>query len=72
MNKSPDCWYRSFQSQIGVALLPALVLSVAMLFAVILNRDFDLLPTHVEVCEDVAELILDRDLGLRSRQAGPY
>jgi len=42
----------------------------AMLLAVILDRDFDVLPTHVEVCNRVAEFIQDWDLSLRPRQAG--
>ena len=29
-----------------------------MLFAVVLNRDFDVLPPHVEVCDGVAEVIV--------------
>jgi hypothetical protein len=41
----------------------------AVLVTVVFDGDLDLFPTHVEVSDDVAELVVDHDLRLRSRQA---
>ncbi|SPM30271.1 hypothetical protein MTAB308_3774 [Mycobacterium terramassiliense] len=41
-----------------------------MLLAVVLDRNFDVLPTHIEVSDDIAELVMNRNLGLRPRQTG--
>lgn len=41
----------------------------AMLLAVVLDRDFHLLPAHVEIGDDVPVPVTHRYLGLRSRQA---
>ena len=45
---------------------------VAMLFTVVLDRDFDILPTHIEVSNHIAELVVNGDLSLWTRQTGLY
>ena len=39
----------------------------AMLFAVVLDSDFDVLPAHVEVNERIAEVVANRNLSLWPR-----
>lgn len=56
---------KRFQPPNVPTVLPAIA---AMLFAVVLNRYFDVLPAHVQVGEWITELVADGDLRLRSRQ----
>ena len=43
-----------------------------MLLAVVLDRDFNLLPTHIEITDPLAKLVDDGNLRLWPRQAGSY
>ena len=42
----------------------------AMLITVVLDRDFDVLPTQVQVCDRIAAFIEHRNLCPRPREAG--
>ncbi len=42
----------------------------AVLLAVILDRDFDVLPTHVEIADQVTELVMNPNLRLRPGKSG--
>ena len=39
----------------------------SMLLPVVLNRDFDLVPPHIEVSDHIAKLVADSNLGLWTR-----
>jgi hypothetical protein len=57
---------KRFQTPDIPGVLPAIG---TMLFAVVLNRYFDVFPPHVEVGDWITEFVAHRDLCLRSRQA---
>jgi hypothetical protein len=60
----PSKSLKGFQSPNVPGVLPSVA---AMLLAVILDGDFDVLPTHIEVRDCVAKLVAYRNLSLRAR-----
>ena len=52
--------------------VPGVLATIApMLFAVIFDRYFDVLPAHVEICNCIAKFVEYRNLSLRPRKATP-
>jgi hypothetical protein len=62
----PAKTFEMLQSPDVPGVLPPIA---SVLVAVVFDRDLHIFPAHIEICDQVAELVADRDLCLRSRQA---